>query len=311
MEISISVQHVLPGHEGWIGSLAISHSLSMLISHSCLGGFHSKDGLDTDIILWDINTGNQLFKIHAGFSEIVAMVLSPTENVIATGNMNSGIQIWDLDKRESKFGLGGHRQGIDSLAFSPDGTFLAAGLMMGNEVKMYNLENRQLVRTFKKPFNGASSIAFSPDGSSLACGGIASIVILDVKSGEIVKIFPSMSMNRSISYSPNGLYLASGCIDKIIRIWDVNTYELIHSLAGHEKKGRMKIAYFQDDHPFLVSASIDKSVIFWNYETGEFLSRFQVHDEGVTCLALSGDGKILATGSNDGSIKIWHVSITD
>lgn len=184
MEISITLQGILTGHKGQIGTVEFSPLMPMLASHSKFSTVHSRAGFDSNIIFWDLNTGDQLFTLNGGITYLAAIAFSPTENMLASGNDHGAVKIWDLKSRESKFGLGGHRDPIESIVFSPDGNFVVVGLM-GKEVKMYNVKSRQLMRTFKKEFHDAFSLTFSLDGTQIACGGDEFIAIWDVETGEI------------------------------------------------------------------------------------------------------------------------------
>ncbi|GAO13089.1 uncharacterized protein UV8b_03467 [Ustilaginoidea virens] len=93
--------------------------------------------------------------------------------------------------------------------------------------------------------------------------------------------------------------LATGSYDTTIKIWDIETGEVIRTLRGHTSTVRT----LQFDDSKLISGSFDKTIKIWNWQTGECLNTLQCHTEGV--LSVHFDGCTLASGSIDRTVKIF------
>ncbi|KAM0199102.1 hypothetical protein ACHAPA_003703 [Fusarium lateritium] len=93
--------------------------------------------------------------------------------------------------------------------------------------------------------------------------------------------------------------LATGSYDTTIKIWNIETGEVIRTLRGHTSAVRT----LQFDDSKLISGSFDKTIKIWNWQTGECLSTLQCHTEGV--LSVHYDGCTLASGSIDKTIKVF------
>ncbi|KAG6006717.1 hypothetical protein E4U54_000130 [Claviceps lovelessii] len=93
--------------------------------------------------------------------------------------------------------------------------------------------------------------------------------------------------------------LATGSYDTTIKIWNVETGEVIRTLRGHTSTVRT----LQFDDSKLISGSFDKTIKIWNWQTGECLSTLQCHTDGV--LSVHFDGCTLASGSIDKTVKIF------
>ncbi|KAG6008611.1 hypothetical protein E4U21_004251 [Claviceps maximensis] len=93
--------------------------------------------------------------------------------------------------------------------------------------------------------------------------------------------------------------LATGSYDTTIKIWNVETGEVIRTLRGHTSTVRT----LQFDDSKLISGSFDNTIKIWNWQTGECLSTLQCHTDGV--LSVHFDGCTLASGSIDKTVKIF------
>ena len=108
----------------------------------------------------------------------------------------------------------------------------------------------------------------------------------------------------SVSFSPDGTKVASGSRDKTVRLWDVESGEVIHSLVGHS--GSVYSVSFSPDGTKVASGSVDRSVKLWDVQSGEVIHSLEGHSDWVRSVAFSPDGTKLASGSFDRTIKIWE-----
>ncbi|MEO0223796.1 MAG: hypothetical protein ABIL76_01725, partial [candidate division WOR-3 bacterium] len=109
----------------------------------------------------------------------------------------------------------------------------------------------------------------------------------------------------SVSFSPNGKYLASGSEDGTIKIWEVESWKLIKTLTGHSNS--VLSVSFSPDGKFLASGSYDKTIKIWEVGTWKETKTLKGHSNSVFSISFSPDGKYLASGSWDRTIKIWEV----
>ncbi|MFQ5991973.1 MAG: WD40 repeat domain-containing protein [Nitrospiraceae bacterium] len=111
----------------------------------------------------------------------------------------------------------------------------------------------------------------------------------------------------TVAYSPDGLTLASGGGDRLVRLWEIETGRILKSLRGHTQD--IRAALFTPDGQALATASEDRTIRLWNPRTGEATKLlFTRYDHGVCSLSLSPDGLMLARGSHNKDIKIWEVT---
>lgn len=111
---------------------------------------------------------------------------------------------------------------------------------------------------------------------------------------------------NSVIISPNRKMLISGGRDGKIKLWDLETGELLNILAGHTSS--VESIAISSDSQLLASSSSDTTIKLWNLNTGKLLHTFTGHSGVVSSVALSPDSQILASGSYDKSIKLWDVT---
>jgi WD40 repeat protein len=114
------------------------------------------------------------------------------------------------------------------------------------------------------------------------------------------------SFVNSLAISPDGKILASGSWDKTIKIWNLETTELLGTLTGHsDRVNSVAISY---DGKMLVSGSSDETIKFWNLHNGDLLCTFPGHSMEVNSVAINPKRQIIAScGGADNTIKLWNL----
>ena len=124
--------------------------------------------------------------------------------------------------------------------------------------------------------------------------------------------FPYTSLEEHTSsvtrivFSPDGTTLASASDNRTIRLWDVATGSLKHTLTGH--RGNIYSLAFSSDGSVLASADSEGKIRLWNATTGLYRVTLEGHQSGVNSLAFSPDGQTLASGSSDQTIRLWNAT---
>lgn len=197
------------------------------------------------------------------------------------------------------------RAAMTAIAFSPDGTLLAAG-DAEHKIKLFDVKGAKTLQTLRDHGATITSVAFSPDGSLLASAGKENVIrVWDVKTGQLLQTLDGHTLAvAAVAFSPDGSLLASGGYDKSIHLWDVKTGEIVKSLNGHTES--VTGVTFSPDGQHLASASQDKTARIWDVQSGEELFSLEGHAGGLTAIDYSPDGQWLATGSVDRIVKLWN-----
>ena len=110
---------------------------------------------------------------------------------------------------------------------------------------------------------------------------------------------------RSVSFSPDRKYIASGSDDDTVKLWEVESGKEIRTFTGHTDD--VESVSFSPDGKYLASGSADDTVKLWEVESGKEIRTFSGHTSYVSSVSFSSDGKYLASGSWDRTIKLWEV----
>jgi len=138
------------------------------------------------------------------------------------------VRLWNIDSGEQVQVLEGHTDGVDSVAFSPNGQFLVSG-SYDNSVRLWNIDSGEQVQMLEGHTNDVSSVAFSPDGQFLVSGSRdKSVRLWNIDSGEQVQVLEGHTDGvDSVAFSPNGQFLVSESSgfrgDNTKRVWNAST----------------------------------------------------------------------------------------
>jgi WD40 repeat protein/tetratricopeptide (TPR) repeat protein len=200
--------------------------------------------------------------------------------------------------------LKGHEFDVFSVAFSPDGKFLASG-SMDMTVRIWETGSWREVAILRGHKSNVGSVTFSPDGKFLASGSLDETVkIWETGSWrEVATLRGHQGWVLSVSFSPDGKFLASGSGDKTVKVWEVGSWREVATLRGHEYA--VTSVAFSPDGKFLASGSVDETVRIW--ETGSWREVATLKSSNVGSVTFSPDGKFLASGSGDKTVKVWEV----
>lgn len=278
----------LTDHQDLVQSMAISQDGTRLASAS-------QDGL---IIVWDLDSWLPLVTFeHAGAGAPLeekpplAVAFSPDGNRLATGGVDRMVRIWELipDTNKEKlnpelrFTLAEHSGVINAIAYSPDGKHLATASSDGIII-IWDNETGERIHTLS--------------GHSFERLDVSGIAIRDSALFRH-SISRSMKMKRifgvtDITFSPRGGQLISGGVSGRVMVWDVSSGDFLYEF------GRL----IMSDQPSSWVQSCES-------QEGEFKTIIEscyigkAHDGPILDLAINPEGSLMATASEDGTVKIW------
>jgi WD40 repeat protein len=238
---------------------------------------------------------------------IHSVAFSPDGQLLATGDTNNEIRLYQVAGGKQLLSYNGHTGWIWSVAFSPKNHILASG-SEDQTVKLWDISTGQYLTSLYGHYGGIWSVAFSPEGHILASGSEDQTVKLwDISTGQCLKTLPGHNSRvSSVTFSPDGQTLASGCHDQTVKLWDIATGQCLKTLHGHTS-GIWSVT-FSPNGQTLASGCHDQTVKLWDIATGQCLKTLQGHTDCINSVIFSLDGHTLASGSDDKTAKLWDIS---
>lgn len=245
---------------------------------------------------------------------IQSMAYEPKSKLLALARLGD-VELRSAETRAVVRTLTGHSGPVNGVAFSADGTLLAAAggePGVAGEVRLWSVADGKLRKTFKGHADAVYSLALAPDGKTFATGSYDhSILLWDKDQDQPLREFHGHNEAvMSLAFRPDGKVLASASADRTVKLWDVATGERRETLGESTKA--LNAVVFSPDGGIVAAGGVDNRIRLWTVSadakegTNPLKSSSFAHEGAILKLAWSADGKSILSSADDRTVKLWN-----
>jgi WD40 repeat protein len=267
------------------------------------------------ITIWELDSGrhNVAFdgvdRVANPRQYVAALTYSPDGKRLACGLANDNyvdeqgkrpsgtVKVFDADRGTILHTLIGHRLSVWSVAFSPDGKRLVSG-SDDNILRVWDMDTRQ--QSLEMQGGTTYKVAYSPDGKRLVSGHRnKSLKMWDAETGRELATFKAYTGNLcAVALTNDGRCLAASSEGNrfTIKKWHASPADEQVTFPGHN------VPAFSPDGKLIANSA---PLAIWDVATGKQLLTFEADQGGISRVAFSHNGKMLATSAFDKTIKVW------
>lgn len=292
----------LKEHKGWVSGVAFSPDGTTLATASA----------DGTVKFWDATTGKPQSSVAAHDDIVSAVAYSKDGTHLVTASFDGTVKVWTSAKPgELMQTFKGHRGAVLTVGFNPNGRALAAGGIDGT-VRVWELDrkNEEGGRIQRRHGSWVNAIAFRPEGQGLLASVSSDNEIrFNPAIGRLVTLRPNLAEVRSVAWSHDSKWLATGTRYGITKVWD-NSGDEVASLKN-KHGGDVWAVGFSHDGKLLATVDGDwnkpSDVVLYDTKTWKEFARLK-HTNEVLCVAWHPKKLVLAAGAWDKTTKVWDLS---
>jgi WD40 repeat protein len=254
--------------------------------------------------LWDLAQRRQIRRWAEGDGPWSTVAGSTGRNVVVAGNAKGQIIAWELDtlaelaRWESPDSIP-----WENLVFTPGGQhFAAAAWDRLSEAWIFELDKP--TKQWQVPARQSKCAAFTPDGNGLAVAWMDDGLLYEWKTRtRRCDYLGHSSTLSSLTFSPDGRFLATVGHDRKLRLWDAQSGNERYAIVAH--RDWVRSVAFAPDGWSLATGGDDGIVRLWHVQTGQLLLELPKESRGVRKVQYSPDGRRVACRTASDRIVVY------
>ena len=257
-----------------------------------------------EINFWDLG-GKLQSRVTNAPQRIHSIAFHPTQTslfAVAGGKPGCSGEVSVFQNGAFLTNLAQHSDELLTVAFSGNGELLAAG-GSDNTIRVFNITNWSPVITIQQHADWVTAIQFDSTGDRiLSASRDRTSRIYDAHTGELQTTYPNHTAALFSAVFLGDDRVASGGREKIIHFWDIKEGKKRNEISGAESDITELIA----SEKFLFAASADKLIRQYDIADRKLIRAYSGHISPVFSLGFHPESGRLASGSFNGTVKIWN-----
>lgn len=304
VSVDIRQRRILKGHFGKIYAMHWAADSKHLVSAS-------QDG---KLIIWNGFTTNKVHAIPLRSSWVMTCAYSPSGNFVACGGLDNLCSVYKLpanardgaQQQKTYCELAHHEGYLSCCRFIKDDEVITSS--GDSTCILWDVERKAPKALFNDHTGDVMSVSIFDSKDVFVSGSCdATAKLWDHRSDKgVVKTFPGHESDiNSVTFFPDGNAFATGSDDSSCRLFDIRAYRQINKYANDKILCGITSVAFSASGKVLFAGYDDYNCYVWDTQLGTNAAHLTGHENRVSCLGVSNDGKALCTGSWDTLLKVW------
>jgi WD40 repeat protein/serine/threonine protein kinase len=270
------------------------------------GRFVISGSQDKTLRQWDLATAKclQTFKGHK--EGVTAIAVTPNGRFIISGSDDNSLRLWDIAMTKCLQTFRGHKEGVTAVAVTPDGHFTVSG-SFDRTLRLWKLTTGKCLRTFDGHEKGVTTVATTPDGRFAVSGSEDKTLRLWNLDLEAPRYEATIQVCRQKNFGE--IQLSTKQFRKRMA-WAKAAWETgkVATAYKYLTQARTISGYERAPESLALNADIGRILPRKDLQGGWLLLTLEGHDEEITAVAITPDGRFAMSGSKDSTLRLWELA---